>query len=405
MFASVEKMKTQPSATSNHTLARERSQVAAPPVCTLSNQAALRGVPPVVNRVLGSSGRALDASARSFFEPRFGRDLSHVRVHTGALAAASAQAVAARAYAVGSHVVFDANEYAPGSASGRKLLAHELSHVVQNAGASPATPTRISQPGDRLEVAAERNAAQVLSSSPNPSAMQSSGASSAATLHRYTVPMSVECKDAPGWMDRNSPYAPEWAQTNCQYSFDGQTNVSAARKTAGGVSVTATGHPKLTVGVQCPTDLPEWGMGKPPKTQLAWMKMIRVLDAHEGLHRKKGQDWRPILEAKWRGVSVVGTGPDEAAARDDISSKLADKQQGWIKSAQDAQTKLDPFRGALLDCPDEKADPGLAPQPDNIGEKGQGMLPPQPAKLDEGNPPAQPKPLSPEMQKLFPPGS
>ncbi|MGB7926301.1 MAG: DUF4157 domain-containing protein, partial [Pyrinomonadaceae bacterium] len=98
------------------------------------------GVPPVVNRVLSSSGQPLSPSTRAFFEPRFGHDLSTVRVHTDAAAAESARSVNALAYAVGHDVVFDTGRYASETTEGRKLLAHELTHVLQQSGlgASPA---------------------------------------------------------------------------------------------------------------------------------------------------------------------------------------------------------------------------------------------------------------------------
>ena len=79
------------------------------------------------------SGRPLDPDTRAFFEPRFGTDFSHVRVYTDALAAKSARAFAAQAYTVGRNLVFGAGQYAPGSSEGRRLLSHELTHVVQQA--------------------------------------------------------------------------------------------------------------------------------------------------------------------------------------------------------------------------------------------------------------------------------
>jgi len=91
--------------------------------------------PPVVHEVIGGAGSPLDSDARSFMEPRFGHDFGSVRVHTDARAAESARAVNARAYTVGSHVVFGAGEYDPSGSGGRHLLAHELTHVVQQ-GAS-----------------------------------------------------------------------------------------------------------------------------------------------------------------------------------------------------------------------------------------------------------------------------
>jgi len=87
--------------------------------------------PPIVHEVLSTPGQPLDAGTSGFFEPHFGKDLSHVRVHSDAKAADSATAVNALAYTVGSDVVFGAGQYAPHSAPGRHLLAHEMAHVVQ----------------------------------------------------------------------------------------------------------------------------------------------------------------------------------------------------------------------------------------------------------------------------------
>jgi len=91
-------------------------------------------VPSIVHEVLRTPGRPLDAETRAFMEPRFGRDFSHVRVHTDAKAAESARAVNAAAYAVGSQVVFGTRQYAPRTQGGDSLMAHELAHVVQAAG-------------------------------------------------------------------------------------------------------------------------------------------------------------------------------------------------------------------------------------------------------------------------------
>ena len=78
-----------------------------------------------------SGGAPLPESARAYFEPRFGYDFSGVRVHTGVAAHAAARSVQARAFALGTDVVFGTGEYAPDSRAGRRLLAHELTHVVQ----------------------------------------------------------------------------------------------------------------------------------------------------------------------------------------------------------------------------------------------------------------------------------
>jgi Domain of unknown function (DUF4157) len=99
--------------------------------------------PDLVDTVLGGSGQPLDASLRSFMEARFGRDFSEVRVHLGDEASRSAQSVDALAYTVGHHVVFGRGAYDPSSAAGQRLLAHELTHVVQQgSGAAPAVVQR-----------------------------------------------------------------------------------------------------------------------------------------------------------------------------------------------------------------------------------------------------------------------
>ena len=82
-------------------------------------------------------GQPLDQATRNFMEPRFGRDFRQVRVHTDLRAAASAKSVNALAYTLGRQIVFNTGQYTPERESGRKLLAHELTHVVQQWGAAP----------------------------------------------------------------------------------------------------------------------------------------------------------------------------------------------------------------------------------------------------------------------------
>jgi hypothetical protein len=118
--------------------------------------------PPIVHDVLRSPGQPLDATARAFMEPRFGHDFSGVRVHTDAHAAESAQSVNALAYTVGSHIAFGAGQYAPGTTAGRRLLAHELTHTIQQGGFQQAASALVlNQPGDGAEREAELAEQQV----------------------------------------------------------------------------------------------------------------------------------------------------------------------------------------------------------------------------------------------------
>lgn len=103
------------------------------------------GVPPTTQRMLGGiasrvgdgiqslpgRGRALSQPMREFFNQRFGHDFGHVRIHTDAHAADLAESIQARAFTVGRDIVFGAGEYAPDTSRGRELMAHELTHVMQ----------------------------------------------------------------------------------------------------------------------------------------------------------------------------------------------------------------------------------------------------------------------------------
>jgi hypothetical protein len=104
---------------------------------------------------LRGSGAPLSDSVRASFEPRLGVDLSGVRVQSGPEAAELAQRLDARAFTVGSDVFFNAGQYQPESAEGRRLLAHELAHVVQEPTAPALQGLTVSRPGDVGERDAE----------------------------------------------------------------------------------------------------------------------------------------------------------------------------------------------------------------------------------------------------------
>ncbi len=114
--------------------------------------------PPIVDDALRSPGQPLDPSVRPLMETRFGHDFSDVRVHTDSVAEESANAVDALAYTTGNHIAFAANRYAPGTSAGRKLLAHELTHVLQQQSgtlarqAAPPTPQGVIADADTRRI-------------------------------------------------------------------------------------------------------------------------------------------------------------------------------------------------------------------------------------------------------------
>jgi hypothetical protein len=134
--------------------------------------------PDAVHDVLRGEGRPLEPGTRSLMESRFGFDFSGVRIFNDSSAARSAGAVSAHAYTVGKKIVFDQGRYAPQSPSGRRLLAHELAHVVQQEFASPSSAARLpmGEPGSAHELAADRAANASMLDSPSPDGGQRAGA-------------------------------------------------------------------------------------------------------------------------------------------------------------------------------------------------------------------------------------
>jgi Domain of unknown function (DUF4157) len=123
-----------------------------------------RAHPDVENAISLSrgSGQQLDQGSRERIGEPLGDPLDDVRVHTDEQADQLAQSVSARAFTTGSDVYFARGEYSPGSSGGQELLAHELTHVVQQRDASSSGPLQVSQPQDALETEAEATADELL---------------------------------------------------------------------------------------------------------------------------------------------------------------------------------------------------------------------------------------------------
>jgi hypothetical protein len=154
--------------------------------------------PPIVHDVLRSPGQPLDAATRASMEPHFGHDFSKVRIHADARANESARSVNALAYTVGRQIVFDAGQYRPEAASGRRLLAHELTHVTQQpARLSSDTQLSLGATADGHEREAEHASLTLpLVSEKNPPTRQtmlgrSSAARATATVAAGTIQRQV----------------------------------------------------------------------------------------------------------------------------------------------------------------------------------------------------------------------
>jgi hypothetical protein len=162
-------------------LAQRAAQLDAAAVLSLQRAAGNAGVSslldqddersPVRDVIESGGGEPLNDETRSFMESRFDHDFSDVRVHTDSRASESAKSVNAHAYTVGSNVVFRSGTFDPQSEPGQRLLAHELTHVVQQqsgpvAGTAAPGGILLSDPSDAFEQAAERNADNVMATGP-----------------------------------------------------------------------------------------------------------------------------------------------------------------------------------------------------------------------------------------------
>jgi Domain of unknown function (DUF4157) len=135
---------------------------------------------PVLDVVNSGGGSPLDVDTRTDMESRLGHDFGDVRVHNDSRAHDSATAVNAHAYTVGSNVVFQRDKYDPSSTEGKTMLAHELTHVVQQrSGPVDGTPTgggvQVSDPSDRFETEAAANAERAMSAPTAPTTVSPAG--------------------------------------------------------------------------------------------------------------------------------------------------------------------------------------------------------------------------------------
>lgn len=145
---------------------RQAEQVMRQPAFASHDQAVNEST--TVSEMPDSSGQPLGLAARAGMESSFGQDFSQVRVHTGAQAAAAAQSVSALAYTFGNDIVFDAGQFAPETAAGRRLLAHELAHVVQQRNGGPQQIARQTPTGTTTDEGKEKTDTESSTETPAP---------------------------------------------------------------------------------------------------------------------------------------------------------------------------------------------------------------------------------------------
>ncbi len=212
--------------------------------------------PAVVHGAIGAAGQPLPDGVRADFERRLGADFSDVRVHTDELADRSARAVQATAYTVANHVVFASGAYVPQSTQGHRLLAHELTHVIQQTGgaARPSTgPLRIDTSG---ETAAERAESGPAQRAPSAGVL---GPSVGTAVQRQAIPFEVpEIPELPGGE------FPDIGDFGEFPDIEEMPDVGELPETGDGVPETGDGVPETGDGVpQTGDGVPDTGEGTP----------------------------------------------------------------------------------------------------------------------------------------------
>jgi hypothetical protein len=170
---------------------------------------------PVHDLVNSGGGSPLDNDTRADMETRFGHDFGDVRVHTDGSAQESARSVNAQAYTVGSNIVFQRDMYDPSSDNGKHMLAHELTHVVQQRsgpvdGTDAGGGVKVSDPSDRYERDAVANADRLMSA-PAPAAAAPAPAGSAVQRSAEEAEVQRSADDAA--VQRQEEEAPEEEDT------------------------------------------------------------------------------------------------------------------------------------------------------------------------------------------------
>ncbi|MBB5959301.1 hypothetical protein FHS29_005921 [Saccharothrix tamanrassetensis] len=164
-----------------------------------------------VHSVVRSSGSPLDTGVREDMEPRFGQDFSGVRVHTDGAAHESAKSVNAQAYTVGENIVFQNDKYDPSSDAGKHMLAHELTHVVQQRsgpvdGTEAGGGVKVSDPSDRFEREAGANADHIMSAPAATPAVQRH------EDHDHGAEAALQREEAPAEEEEEAPAAQTYVQ-------------------------------------------------------------------------------------------------------------------------------------------------------------------------------------------------
>ncbi len=294
----------------------------ADPVDRLQGAAGNRAVNAFISRhrPLVSAGQALPRRLRGEMEARFGEDFSLVRVHSGASAGEGAAALQAKAYTFGQDIVFADRAYAPETFEGRRLLAHELAHVVQQRRGGAAPEFRR---GTALEQAAEQAARSIVYGS----APVAVGGSSGIGIAREGSGEDEIAKATAAWTH-----------------FDRETEEEARRKPGPSPTRAASANPPAT------TDPPATSSGIDPalkkKSQDLRNRRKDLLDRREEA-RKQGKDPAKVKATRLRRGLKVGEYHDAVRAGTRQAAQAEADRHAAVVRGQSPMTHEDMYNKTL----------------------------------------------------------
>jgi len=255
-----------------------------------------------VRQAFAGGGRPLPETPRSFFESRFGADFSDVRVHTGPAADTAARSIDAEAFTVGTDVAFAKGNYDPGTTAGKRLLAHELTHVVQQTGAGGRGRIQRQENGD----SSDGDASDTGSSEPWPPEGWSE------------EPYDVTGDLCDGLWENMKAAGPEGKAGTTDYKRDWDfESEQRGGCTGDGCECTATVSELVVNVTQRTVEMPEWtGYDDATESeQRRWDAYVEGLRAHERRHVEIVEAWREraeeSLEREFGDESATETGTRE----------------------------------------------------------------------------------------------
>jgi hypothetical protein len=280
-------------------------------------------------RAQRGSGGPLPSPARRFFEPRFGADLSHVRVHADGAAAQLASRVNARAFTIGRDVFFGAGEWGPGTASGRRLLAHELTHTIQQGNdlrrqeAEPAEPAPAEEEAEQAQPGHPCNGTS-LAATVGPST-QGVTVTLAADEFGRTSRLGAHfgfaaCSNAGTWRfhldSLRVPVDSAVKPADFRTEVSGSDESVVTASTHGPIAADLAPNGRVTFGASCRSDAGTTRFRDPvtnySRRRTYWKRQL-VVD-HEAFHRTDWMDrYRPKLVAAERQVWAHSIPADSAS--------------------------------------------------------------------------------------------